>query len=125
MDPTLAFLISWLVMCGGIALIIVVAVNYDRLAVLFLTLIDAPVYEEARRLAFLLIAHPEQWTSTTYNMSHPKVGEISGICVRSLRITGNGYGEWSPTAIERRIIWNAVARYRRVYIRNLLMRALD
>ena len=125
MDPVVIFLISWFVLCGGVAALFAVCMNFDRLAVLFLTVINAPVYEEARRLAFLLIAHPEQWTATTYTLSHPKVGDISGICVRSLRISGNGYGEWRPTAIERRIIWNAVAWYRRVYIRNLLMRAMD
>ena len=124
MNPAVVFLLCWAACCAGIVGVIAACMNHDRLAVLFLTLINAPVYEEARRIAFLLMAHPEQWTATTYRLSHPRVGEISGSSVNTVSVTGKDYGEWNPTAIERRIIWNAVAWYRRVYIRSLLMRTM-
>lgn len=125
MNPGLIFLLCWVTGCASVAIVVAACMNHDRLAVLFLTLINAPGYEEARRLAFLLMAHPEQWTATTYTLSHPKVGDVRGMSAFSLGVSSKDYGEWNPTAIERRIIWNAVAWYRRVYIRSLLMRAMD
>jgi prephenate dehydrogenase len=43
----------------------------------------------------------------------------------SVHIAGVDAAGVLASAIERRIIWNAVAWYRRVYVRNLVMRAME
>ena len=40
-------------------------------------------------------------------------------------MNGPGFGLWEPPAIERRIIFDAVQWYRRVYIRSLVGTALE
>ena len=119
------FLIVWLAFCififGGIA----GAINFDRLLVMFLCLINAPVYEEARRLADLIYQHPEQWKLSSYTMTHPKIGDIWSIGALGLHVEGRGFGRWDPNFIERRIIYNAIAWYRRVYIKGLLTQVLN
>ncbi len=104
---------------GGVPLI---GVNFDRIAVAFLRLVNAPVYEEARRIAALIYQHPEQWVMTNHTLRHPRVGEIwHGLsCNSSLHVEGEGFGRWDPNFIERRIIYNAIAWYRRFYIKHLL-----
>jgi hypothetical protein len=127
MNPALVFLVCWLLCCAFVALVIIAGVNFDRIAVAFLCLINAPVYEEARRIAALIYQHPEQWTMRSYTLTHPRVGEIwSGLgCNSSLHIEGHGFGRWDPNFIERRIINNAIAWYRRVYIKHLLTQVLN
>jgi hypothetical protein len=45
MNPGVVFLIWWAACCAAVALIILTATNFDRIAVAFLCLVDAPVYE--------------------------------------------------------------------------------
>jgi hypothetical protein len=127
MNPGLLWLICYLAVCGVIAGIIIAGFNFDRIAVAFLCLVNAPIYEEARRLATLIYQHPEQWKMTSHTLTHAKVGEVwSGLgCDSSLHVEGEGFGRWDPNFIERRIIYNAIAWYRRFYIKHLLTQVLN
>ena len=118
------FLFGVSAFAGSVPLI---GINFDRIAVAFLCLVNAPVYEEARRIAALIYQHPEQWAMTSHTLRHPRVGEIwSGLgCNSSLHVEGEGFGRWDPNFIERRIIYNAIAWYRRVYIKHLLTQVLN
>jgi hypothetical protein len=49
MNPGLPWLICYLAFCGTIAGIIIAGINFDRIAVAFLCLVNTSVYEEARR----------------------------------------------------------------------------
>jgi hypothetical protein len=115
------FLAVWMLACGGVFGAIVALVNYDIVAVFVLGALNAPCYREARRVAWLLHQHPEEWAATSYTLTHAKLGELRGLHPASLSLHGAGFGEWSPSPIEKRILWNAVLWYRREHLR----RALD
>jgi hypothetical protein len=127
MNKDLVFLIIWLMFCGTIGGVILLVFHLDRLVVAFLCLINAPVYPEARRVATLVYQHPGQWKAYEHKLEHPKIGEIwCGLgCNRSLHVEGKAFGRWDPNYIERRIIYNAVSWYRRVYIKHLLTQVLN
>ena len=108
-----------MVFLGGL---IAAGVNYDIVAVWLLSLINAPGYQEARRIAGLIYAHPEQWTIARHGvMEHASFGAIR-YCHRPgiLEVDGKGFGEWEPSGIERRIIYNAARWHQRHEIRRAL-----
>ena len=95
----------------------------DRIAVFVLRAIDSPRFPEARMVAALIYQHPEQWTATSYSMEHPKVGRITGSSALSMEVQAS-FGNWEPSRIERRILFNAISWYRHDYMKVLLARAL-
>jgi hypothetical protein len=117
----LIFMALWLLVCGAVFGSIIARVNYDIVAVFLLRALNAPFYQEARRIAWLLYQRPDEWAATSYSLTHAKLGELRGLHPSSLSLHGAGFGDWSPSAIERRIIWNAVLWHRRERVR----RALD
>ena len=117
----LIFMALWMLACGVVFGSIVAMMNYDIVAVFLLRALNAPFYPEARRIAWLLYQRPDEWTATTYTLSHPRLGELRGMHPSSLSLHGAGFGEWAPSPIERRILWNAVLWHRRERVR----RALD
>jgi hypothetical protein len=124
MNPGLAFLLFMAAIFLIIGSILTVVFQGDRLLVMVLRLIDAPVYPEARMIAALIYRHPEQWKMGTYQMEHPSVGQIwVGHSASGVHVEGK-FGRWDPNLIERRIIANAVAWYRSAYIKQLLSETL-
>ena len=124
MNAVVFFLIVWLSLClllfGGVTC----PLWFDRLAVFVLRFVDSPLYPEARMVAALIYQHPEQWKASSYSMEHPRVGRITGSSQQSVEIAGD-FGKWEPSAIERRIIFNALHWFRTVYMKRLLVRALE
>ena len=117
------FLVVWLGSCGLFFCAIAAIMNYDVVVVFVLRAVNAPVYSEARMIAALLYQHPEQWKASTYSLEHPTLGTLrASTYVSSVELDGQ-FGHWQPTAIEKRIIWNAVSWYRRDYIKSLLRKA--
>jgi hypothetical protein len=116
----LIFMVVWLLACGAVFGVITALINYDIIMVFVLGALDAPFYGEARRIAWLLHRHPEQWAATSYTLSHAKLGELRGLSPATLSLHGAGFGEWTPTPVERRIVWNAVLWYRREQLRKTL-----
>lgn len=121
------FLFWWVLFCASMFGLIACGVNFDRVAVFFLSALNLPVYLEARRVAALLYQHPEQWRiePIVRNLFHPTVGAIEGINYPSNVHVVGPYGRWEPTRIEKRIIWNAVQWWQHAYIGSLLMKAMD
>jgi hypothetical protein len=116
----LVFMMVWVLACGAVFGLIVALINYDIIMVFVLRALNAPFYPEARRIAWLLYRHPEQWAATSYTLSHAKLGELRGLSPATLSLHGAGFGEWTPTAVEKRIVWNAVLWYRREQLRKTL-----
>lgn len=125
MSADMLFFVLWLSSLAAIPAIVLSIVHFDRIALVFLHAINAPVYEEARRIAALIYQHPEQWTMSQFSLTHPVIGEICcvlGAC--SIHFEGKGFGRWESSRIERRIIYNAISWYRHDYIKHLVGRAL-
>ena len=119
MNEATAFLIVWLGSCAAIASCIVAAVNFDRIAALAIDLGDLPVCITAQMVAAEIYRHPEQWEVSAYAIRHPVLGEIRTSYVSGVQIKGE-FGEWTPSPIERRIIFNAIIWRQRQCIRSLL-----
>jgi hypothetical protein len=123
MSADMIFLVLWLASCGSIVGIVVAAMNYDRIAVLLLRAVNAPVYENARRVAGAIYQRPEEWTVTHagHALAHMKVGEVYyGDRVSILHIDNPAFGTWQPNAIERRIISDAVRWHHRGLVHKAL-----
>ena len=122
----IAFLVWWFASMALLFGCLVSGINYDIVAVFVLRCLNAPVYQEARLLAGAIYRHPEQWTMTAHHIEHAQIGAIRYITSSSiLHVDGPGFGHWEPTALERRIIFDACRWYRRVYIRSLVGAALE
>jgi hypothetical protein len=118
LSPGVAFLIWWATGCAIVAGIIVAGVNFDRIAVFVLSVLNAPVYEEARRIAASIYNTPQQWKPGIYGLTHERIGSIcSSSLACSLYLSGDAYGTWQPNFVERRIIYDAVRWHRRMSIR--------
>jgi hypothetical protein len=114
------WLVVWLTICGGM----LIAFNFDRVAVFILDLLGVQVYGTASMIAAMLRQSPQEWTvKAPYTLTHPALGEIRGSGPKSLSVTGP-FGEWEPDFIERRIIWDAMVWYRSEYIRSLVLRRI-
>ena len=117
------FMIVYAAICGAIACCVAIVWNYDRIAVCVLRALDAPVYEEARRIAASIYQHPDQWRITVrgYVLAHDVIGEIHfGHSPGILEVRNSTFGKWDPSVIERRIIADAVRWHRRALIRKAL-----
>jgi hypothetical protein len=125
MSDVILFFVLWL---GGCALLfgaITGSVWFDRIVVFVLSAINAPVYPEARALAGLIYHHPEQWTLTGLYLKHPTAGDVRDGPVPALvYVDGPAFGRWEPTFIERRILFDAIRWWKRVYIRSLVHKAI-
>ena len=96
MNPGLTFLLFMAAVFSIFGSILIVVFHGDRLLVMVLRLIDAPVYPEARMIAALIYQHPEQWKMGTYQMEHPSVGQIwAGHSANGVHIEGK-FGRWDP-----------------------------
>ena len=126
MNPGVSFLIWWAAVCAIVAIVILAGMNYDRIAVFVLSALNAPVYEEARRIAASIYNSPQQWQADLYGLKHERLGSIHLSSVAcSLYLSGDAYGTWEPTAIERRLIWNAARWWQREYVKGLLRKELS
>jgi hypothetical protein len=126
MSPEYLFLVLWISGMLLVGLTLAAGFHFDKLAVWFLSTMNAPVYPEARRVAGLIYQHPEQWErGSLYRLKHPTMEIYSNdYSPRSLYIQGAAFGTWEPTYIERRIIFDAVEWWKRVYIRSLVHKAI-
>jgi hypothetical protein len=120
------FFVLWLGGCTLLFVAITGGLCFDRIAVFVLSAINAPVYPEARRVAGLIYQHPEQWErGSLYRLKHQTMEIYSNdYSPRSLYIEGAAFGTWEPAYIERRIIFDAVEWWKRVYIRSLVHKAI-
>ena len=119
------FFVVWLSCSALLFGIVAGGVNFDKLVVFFLSAIDAPVYPEARALAGLIYRYPEQWTLTAVYLKHPTIGNVrDGPGPSFTHVEGPTFGTWEPTYIERRILFDAVRWWKRVYVRSLVHKAI-
>lgn len=119
------FFVLWLGGCTLLFVAITGGLCFDRIAVFVLSAIDAPVYPEARALAGLIYRYPEQWTLTAVYLKHPTIGNVrDGPGPGFTHVEGSAFGTWEPTYIERRILFDAVRWWKRVYVRSLVHRAI-
>ena len=119
MHEAITFLIVWLGTCAGVGVIIAAGMNFDRIAAFVIDLGDLPLCITAQMIATEIRRHPEQWEASAYAIRHPVLGEIRTSYVSSVQIKGE-FGEWTPSPIERRIIFNAIIWRQRQCIRGLL-----
>lgn len=81
---------------------------FDRVVVFVLRWLGIPLFPTAIGVAMSIVNHPEQWSSTNYELTHPDIGTI-WIANGALGIRmDTGMGRWEPNCIERRIIRDAV-----------------
>jgi hypothetical protein len=119
----MSFCVVWVALCGSMAGIIATVVNYDRIAVFLLRAVNAPVCEDARRIAGSIYQHPDQWSLTHggHALAHAKIGEVYyGDRPSLLHIDNPAFGKWEPNAIERRIISDAVRWHHRGLVHKAL-----
>lgn len=117
--------VVWLAFCALVFGVVAGGFNFDKLAVFFLRAIDAPVYPEARRVAGMVYQHPEQWTlKSSYYLKHQTIEVYACATPQSLYVSGEPFGNWEPTYIERRIIFDAVEWWKRVYVSSLVHKAI-
>ena len=124
MSGGMIFLVVWLAACGSIVGIVVAAMHYDRIAVFLLRAANVPVYENACRIAGSIYHRPEEWTVTHSGraLAHTKVGEVYyGDRPSMLHIDNPAFGTWQPSAIERRIISDAVRWHHRGLVHKALL----
>ena len=76
MNPAIAFLLFMVGIFGTVGGVMATVFNFDQILVFLLRSVNAPVYQEARRIAALIYQHPEQWAMTSHTMRHPRIGEI-------------------------------------------------
>ncbi len=110
---------------GGVIIgLLVTAMNYDRPVSWLIYLCHVPVFPEARAIAWLIYDLPDEWNGDGYRLSHPTVGSIwIANAAYGLKLE-TPFGHWTPNAIERRIIRDAVDWRLREYIRGRLGQAL-
>jgi hypothetical protein len=104
---------------GGL---ILAGVNYDRLTVTALSAINAPLYEDARRVAGMIYARPDEWKLDKYgHLNNPTFGTIRNTDrVYAISVESTAFGDWTPSRIERRILANAARWHQRRAIQQAL-----
>jgi hypothetical protein len=110
----------FLLWMGGWCLLVVTAICFDRVAVFVLGAINAPFYEDARRVAGMIYAHPDQWSIGHDTLKHATLMIRWTTTASILRIEGGAFGEWHPSWVERRILYNACRWHQRNAIRHAL-----
>ena len=126
MHEAIVFLIVWLGGCAIVAGVVVIVVNFDRIAAFVIDVTDAPICLTAQMVAALIHQSPAEWENDEhrpYAIRHGDI-EVHGSCVRAVEVRGPQFGAYEPNAIERRIIWNAVTWRQRRHIQGLAHKAL-
>jgi hypothetical protein len=117
------FLLTVLVATTGLSLAYCVS-HWDAIAVRIIQRFRIPVCRVAIGIAILITEYPEQWSATQHEMSHRDVGSIwTSNNIPGLHITTT-MGTWTPTTIERRIIYEAVDWRLRRYIKDRIQIAM-